>query len=73
MDIRHKPMTNQAPRTSVISRLCKIVTKRMTVKEIEFEYIAKFGRATHKTILFELSNLCTGGVIKRVKQGVYEP
>jgi hypothetical protein len=58
---------------SVIKRLQLLVNKRMTVDEIEFEYVAKYGPATHRTIMAELARLAQGEVIHRVKQGVYEP
>lgn len=58
---------------SVNRRLEMIVNRRMTVDEIEFEYVLRHGLATRRTILEELSRLALGGVIHRVKQGVYEP
>lgn len=73
MDIRHKATTQQTPRVNVLSRLAKIVRKRMTVDEIETEYVSRFGKVSRKYMLFELAELLQGGVLKRVKQGVYEP
>lgn len=66
-------LERRPPRASAISRLCKLVTRRMTVDEIELEYVSRYGKISRKYMLFELSNLEAGGVIHRVKQGVYEP
>jgi hypothetical protein len=57
----------------VFNRLQQVVTRRMCVSEIEFEYLAKYGPATHRTIMMELSRLAQSEVIHRVKQGVYAP
>lgn len=61
------------PRATVVSRLCRIVRKRMSVEEIETAYVSKWGTVSHKRIVNELSELFLGGVIHRIKQGVYEP
>lgn len=70
MTPEHRP-ANQG--STVIARLARLIDRRMTVDEIELEYVAKYGLATHRTILEDLSRLVQGNVIHRVKQGVYEP
>lgn len=64
-------VSNNGP--TVIARLARLVNRRMTVDEIEFEYVAKFGPATHRTIMAELGRLAQGEIIHRIKQGVYAP
>lgn len=68
-----RPHHRGTTETAVISRLARLVVRRMTVDEIELEYVAKYGPATRRTIMAELSRLAQGEVIHRLKQGVYAP
>jgi len=58
---------------SIAGRLWRIIDREMSVEQIEFEYIAKYGECNHDTLLVKLSDLDVEGKINRVKQGVYEP
>jgi hypothetical protein len=76
MSQQHREFRWIGPRprkASVIARLETMISRRMTVDEIELEYFMKYGPVTRRTILMELSRLAHGEVIHRVKQGVYEP